>query len=98
MDMAEKEDAFEAGTAVLGRLAAELATRGLEAHLSTHRGRRPFVAVRNPAAPVLTENIVADAEWFWWSWADKIAPTADVAAAAQRIAQVLAAAGESSHA
>ncbi len=33
---------------------------------------------------------MADAEWFWWPWADRIAPAADVAAAADAIARVLA--------
>jgi len=39
---------------------------------------------------MLAETVMAAAEWFWWPWADRIAPAADVAAAADAIARVLA--------
>lgn len=55
-----------------------------------------FVEVISRAAPDLAESVFAtqaDGEWwFWWSWAQRIGPAADVEAAAQRIAQVLDAA------
>jgi hypothetical protein len=78
-------------TAALEKLAAELGTRGYEVSIIIAEGRRPTLAVRNPAAPMLSETVLADAEWFWWPWADRIALTADVPAAAESVARVLAA-------
>jgi hypothetical protein len=37
---------------------------------------------------------VAD-EWFWWSWAERIAPVSDVTTAAGKVATVLGAVPES---
>jgi hypothetical protein len=48
--------------------------------------------VRNPRVPMRAETIVAQGEWFWWPWADRIGPADDVPAAADRVARVLAAA------
>ena len=85
------DDARESDVTSLGRLAAELGPRGYNVTLIVAEGRRPTLAVRNPAAPMLSENVLADAEWFWWPWADRIALTADVPAAAESVARVLAA-------
>jgi hypothetical protein len=38
---------------------------------------------------VLTENIYAADGFFWFGWAERIAATADVAAAAEAITRVL---------
>lgn len=91
------EHDHDGSTSSLGMLADELAARGYEAQLITPDGRRPSLAVRNPATPILAENVVADAQWFWWSWADRIAEVTDVAAAAERVAHVLATGKEHSH-
>jgi hypothetical protein len=80
--------------AELERLAAALGARGYEAQLITPEGREPWLAVSNPQAPALSETVMAHAEWFWWPWADRIARTADVDAAAVTVARVLAAASE----
>jgi hypothetical protein len=80
----------EAGIAALEKLAAELGARGFETRLLAPEGWRPSLAVRNPRAPMLSETILAQAEWFWWPWADRIAEIADVAAAADKIGRVLA--------
>jgi hypothetical protein len=77
--------------AALGKLAAELRVRGYQAHLIAPVGRLPSLAVTNPQAAVLAETVMADATSFWWPWADRIAAVADVAAAAEVIARVLAA-------
>src|ERR1017187_10751575 len=77
-------------TAALETLAAELHARGYEARLTVPDGRPPWLAVINPAATMLAETDMADAEWFWWPWADRIAPAADAAAAADPIARGLA--------
>ena len=95
--MTYDEHDHEAGTAALAHLADELGARGYEAALIAAEGRRPSLAVRNPAAPMLAENVVADSDRYWWSWADKIAPLTDVAAAADRVARVLAAESGPSH-
>ena len=76
-------------TAALEKLAAELGTRGYEVSIIIAEGRRPTLAVRNPAAPMLSETVLADAEWSWWPWADRIALAADVPAAAESVARVL---------
>jgi hypothetical protein len=77
-------------TAALEKLAAELNARGYEARLAVPDGRPPWLAVINPAATMLEETVMAYAEWFWWPWADRIAPAADAATAADAIARVLA--------
>ena len=95
--MTYDEHDHEAGTSALGQLAGELTARGYQAQLITSEGRRPSLAIRNPAAPILAENVLADTESFWWPWADRIAPVTDVAAAANRVARVLAAVSEPAH-
>jgi uncharacterized NAD-dependent epimerase/dehydratase family protein len=62
-------------TAALEKLAAELTARGYEARLIAPDGRPPWLAVITAAATML---------------ADRIAPAADVAAAAAAITRVLA--------
>jgi hypothetical protein len=81
-------------TAALEILAAELDARGYEARLIGRDGRPARLAVTNPEATMLTERVVAYAAWFWWPWADRIAPAADVSDAADMIARLLATAPE----
>jgi hypothetical protein len=95
--MTYDEHDHEAGTSALGQLADALTERGYQAQLITSDGQRPSLAIRNPAAPILAENVLADTESFWWPWADRIAPVTDVAAAADRVARVLAAVSEPAH-
>jgi hypothetical protein len=73
----------------LEKLAAELEARGFTAYLAVPAGRVPGLAVRNPHALALSEDVMAQAGWFWWSWADRIAPVDDIDGAAARIASVL---------
>jgi len=73
----------------LEKLAAELAARGLQARLMTPDDRLPSLTVTNPQAAMLDETVITSAEWFWWSWGDRIAAVADVAAAAEAVARVL---------
>jgi hypothetical protein len=58
--------------------------------LITPDGHPPSLAISNPEAVALSETVMADAGWFWWPWADRIAGVADVPAAADLIARVLA--------
>ena len=74
----------------LEELAAELAARGYETRLLTPDAWRPSLAVRNPRVPALSETVLTDGEWFWWSWAERIAAVADVTTAATAVARVLA--------
>jgi hypothetical protein len=73
----------------LEKLAVELTGRGLDPVIVTIRGRAALV-VSNPDAPALSENVMADGEWFWWSGAERIAPVTDISGAADAIARVLA--------
>jgi hypothetical protein len=79
-------------------LAAMLSERGFLARI-TRVGEGPnFIEVINRDAPELAESIFAapaDREWwFWWSWAERIAPVAEIELAAGKIAHVLASAAE----
>ncbi|GAA4154820.1 hypothetical protein [Actinomadura keratinilytica] len=101
--MTPDEMAPDTGTAALSatridyleKLGEELRRRGLRARLTVPRDGSPSLHVINPAASVLTENILvedgADGWWYWWSWAERIAAADDVTAAAARVAAVLAA-------
>ena len=73
----------------LEKLAAELGPRGFKTVLTARDGRLPCLDVLNPAAPVLTERIYAQADSFWWPWAQVIASRDHPAAAADAIARAL---------
>jgi hypothetical protein len=77
----------------LEKLAAELAARGFRTPALSAHGRPPSLTVANPATSMLTETVMAEAGWFWWPWADRIAPVGDVCAAADRVTRVLRADG-----
>lgn len=79
--------------AILQRLAEELHARGFGTMLIAPPGKAPWLAVRNPAASMLAETVLYARGWYWWPWADRIAPAADVADAAARVASVLRVAG-----
>jgi hypothetical protein len=74
----------------LEKLTPELTARGSVARLTIPGGLPSWLAVIGPAATMLAETVMAYAEWFWWPWADRIAPPADVATAADVIVRVLA--------
>lgn len=76
----------------LEHLAVELRRRGITADLVVAPGRIPRLEVTHPAGPA--EDVYAwrgqdGTWWFWWSWAERIACTADVDGAAARVEQVL---------
>ncbi len=70
-------------------LAAELGGEQLAATLITANCRRPHLRVTNRAATLLTEAIYSGRGYFWWSWAERIEPVWNVAAAAEKVRQVL---------
>jgi hypothetical protein len=80
-------------TASLGKLAAELTSRGYKATLLTPAGRPLSLVVTNPYVGRLSETVMAHAGWYRWPWADRITPVTDVASAADRVAWVLHADG-----
>jgi hypothetical protein len=77
----------------LEALAADLNGRGFATKIMPH-GRYPSVRVVNRTALHLSDQVfVARASdgsvWFWWSWAERIAPTGRPDMAAAKIAHVL---------
>lgn len=79
----------EDAAAALEKLAAELTARGYRTPSLSPQGRPPSLTVSNPATSLLTETVMAEGGWFWWPWADRIAPVSDVATAAEHVARVL---------
>ncbi|SRR6266536_2078911 len=73
----------------LQMLAAEINCGDYEARLVATTGSRPHLRVRNRHAGVLRENIYAGDGWFWFGWAERVAPVTDVTGAARKITQVL---------
>ncbi len=77
-------------------LAAELSKHGLMTRLMAPAGRVPSLHVVNPAVSRLAEDVYVGRSqdglwWFWWPWAERIAPGDELAAAAALIARVLSA-------
>jgi len=77
----------------LERLATELSQHGLRAELCVPSGKLPYLHVSNPEASVLSERVYAQADSFWYSWAQRIAGCDDVPAAAATLGRVLRTAG-----
>jgi hypothetical protein len=83
----------------LSNLGNELESRGFSSSLpSAAEGRPRILTVINPAAPALSENVMAlpDTEgvlWFWFPWRMAITPAVDIVAAADRVERVLAEVG-----
>jgi hypothetical protein len=78
-----------AGQASLEHLAAEITARGYQAHLHTPAGRLPYLDLRHPRLSILSEKVYAQAGWYWYSWAERIAACDDVVGAAATLARVL---------
>ena len=75
-------------------LAAELGRHGLTTRLMVSAGRVPCLHVVNPGVARLAEDVYVGrsqdgAVWFWWPWAERIAPGDELGAAAALIARVL---------
>jgi hypothetical protein len=77
-------------------LAEALSKRGLLANVTRIGDGPSYVEVINRGAPDLAESIFAAQTagewWFWWSWAERIAPATEIEFTAGRIAHVLASA------
>ena len=77
-----------ADTEHLGRLAEELAKRGLAVTLAPDSDR-PALEIVNPGVRMLSERVSVESGWFWWAWAERIAAVDDVTLAVDRIVKVL---------
>ena len=77
------------GAAALAKLAAQLDSQIYAARLVAVRGLRPHLHITNRHATMLRENIYSDGEHFYWGWAQRIGPIADLAAAAAAVDRVL---------
>jgi hypothetical protein len=73
----------------LEKLAAGLDRQQYAVTLVTSAGRRPHLHITNRAATALTENIYSGDGWFWFGWAERIAPVREVAQAVEKITRVL---------
>ena len=82
-------------------LAQALSGHGLRTRVMTPAGRVPSLHVVNPAAAGLAEDVYVGRTqdgrwWYWWPWAERIAPGDDTPRAATLIARVLAARDQAS--
>ncbi|WP_248964877.1 hypothetical protein [Sphaerisporangium perillae] len=93
--MATTDKVASAATAAthLRRLGELLRTRGLHVRVGATPGGLPQLIVISTAVPTLSEVIFAarrgESWWFWWSWAERIAPVEDLNATAARICHAL---------
>jgi hypothetical protein len=82
--------------AALVALAAALDPRDFTTTLTTTPGRPPRLTVTSRHAAI-GDDIYADHQAFWWSWAERIAAVGNPDAAASKISSVLHATPQSAH-
>lgn len=83
-DREQRDSAVE-----LEKLAAELDGQAYAVTLVKGDRRRPRLHITNRKAAGIAEHVYSDGESYWWGWAERIGPVADVAGAAAAIANVL---------
>ncbi|MEU8272246.1 hypothetical protein AB0B89_34480 [Sphaerisporangium sp. NPDC049002] len=80
-------------TAHLHALGEALQGRGLYVRVGATDGGLPQLIVVSTGVPTLSEVIFAAQRqgtwWFWWSWAERIAPVDDLSTTEARIRQAL---------
>ena len=81
--------------AALERLATALDPRDFATMLTIGHDRVPWLTVTSRHAD-FGDDIYADHQWYWWSFAERIAAIDDPLAAAQKITNVLRAVPEPS--
>jgi hypothetical protein len=78
----------------LQTLGDSLQKRGLHARVGRTSGGLPQLIVVSTVVPTLSEVVFAaqgqGAWWFWWPWAERIAPVGELGTAVTRICRVLA--------
>jgi serine/threonine-protein kinase RsbW len=82
------------GRPELEKLAAELAGRGLTAQLVIRAQRLPCLKVSGAGTDASPQRIYAQADWFFWPYAERIAACDDLTAAADAIVSALCVSGE----
>jgi hypothetical protein len=82
-------------SAALERLAAALDPREFITTLTTGPGQPPHLTVTSRRAD-FGDDIYADNQTYWWSFAERIAPVDNPRAAARKVADVLRTAPEPS--
>ncbi len=82
-----------ASQAALEGLAAVLDPRDHVTTLVAEQGRIPYLTIASRHSS-LAEDIRADSDRFWWSWAEPLGPMDDPAGAALKITNVLGTAKE----
>jgi hypothetical protein len=81
--------------ACLDALAAEVIARGWAASITTPLGRPVRLFVQDPGDPAMFAYIAVAADdtsgtwWYWFDWAERIAPAAIPATAAEAIVRSL---------
>jgi hypothetical protein len=80
----------------LERLAAALDPSDHAITLVTGQGQVPYLAITSRHAD-LAEDVYADQQSFWWSWAEPICAVDDPLTAARKITRVLQAAPQPTH-
>jgi hypothetical protein len=81
--------------AYLDVLAGQVATHGWTAYVRTPPGRLPYLSVQDPRNLNTGGDIVAASDaatgecWFWFAWAERIAPAENPAKAAHVIVRAL---------
>jgi serine/threonine-protein kinase RsbW len=73
----------------LEKLSAELGAHGLPTRLVTQPGKIPYLEVGAPHGPAAPERVYAQADWYFWPTAERIAARDDQATAARTIAHTL---------
>ncbi len=86
--MVDERD-LAAGAAELEQLADQFDGQTYAVALITGGGRRPGLHITNRRAEQLAEYVYSDGESFWWGWAARIGPVADLAGAAAAVDRVL---------
>ena len=74
-------------TSALETLAAALGTDAYAITLT--RGDRPHLTVTNRLVPRLSESVREHDGWFWWGWAERIAPIGEIGRAVHTVTAVL---------
>jgi hypothetical protein len=77
-----------ASQAALEGLADALDPRDHVTTLVAEQGRIPYLTISSRHSS-LTEDIRADSDQFWWSWAEPLGPMNDLTGAARKITSVL---------
>lgn len=88
-DVEDLTTASQSELADLERLAGELGPHGCKTVLVTRDGRMPHLDVIHPEAAALSVRVYAQADYFWYAWAEVITRREEPATAARAVARAL---------